>query len=443
MNTQLYEIEITKELSLTPGDIVALAGDFFAEPDKPISFGADTGLDSKEARFKSSCGKLIHSPEKTSNIQKVVDRIREDAEAARPSARWRIRFVKKILDSTDLNNIIYGYVLADSDKHFWHSPYFKLAFYNFDHFGEEAKTAFLTGHKLACDLATKASLEKDFKIKSNLLKEALLHLLFACHYLTDLFASGHVRTPRKQILNHLVSSQVTNPSIDINAKPDLANISLVNIVLAGIFARKMHDEDNKNGVLVRFENPRDKNWLSFGDNNYYHPKNSDNAALACKTVLIALTDLVLAYNQKTTQIDKTNLSNYVPTDKDAGNEQAGKMPMFHVKNNQLIGRGDIVENIKRKGVIQGIKSSSVSDNALSYTYAGLRLFNVKVIPAGQSAATMVMNAGQTAAKKLAEAKDKTSQKVVETVQQVQLKTQEAVDDLYDKIVAIQPKCTFL
>lgn len=447
--TQLFKVEITKDLFLTPGDIVALAGDFFGDPNKPIAFGEDedkakkddVNADTKENRFRKAYSTLMNSPQRTGQIKKVIAHIRDDAEAVKPDAHWKIKLKKKIVDATDANNIKYAYELKDES--FWHSPYFKLAFTNFDHFGEEARVAYLTGHKLAIEFAKKAGLEKDPIEKRDLVKKALLHELFACHFLTDLFASGHVRTPRKEILNYLVETQTPKdgPVKDIRATPNLINISTVNLMVAGFFARKMHDEDNDKGVYVKHQKADSKPWLSFGDNNYFKPLNNENAKQASDTMLAALKDLVLAYNQQETRLDK-NLNEYVPTANGAGNEEANRAPMFKIEKNTILCRGDIFNNIGEKGIVAGTKDA-IPYVPLTMGLMGCRFFNVKVIPAGQVATAKAIEAGTTAVTKVVETGQKVVEKTQHAVQQAQELGEQAMQNLYDKMVEMQPTCNFV
>ena len=68
----------------------------------------------------------------------------------------------------------------------------KLAQDNHDHFLPYAKDAYLTGHLLALNKAKEAS-EYAGKENKRFLHEALSLDGFACHFLTDCFASGHIR----------------------------------------------------------------------------------------------------------------------------------------------------------------------------------------------------------------------------------------------------------
>ena len=64
---------------------------------------------------------------------------------------------------------------------------------NMDHFGEDAWRTYKAGHTIALRKA-KAGTRNPEK-----LKEAYMYDAFALHYLTDQFASGHVRSPREAL----------------------------------------------------------------------------------------------------------------------------------------------------------------------------------------------------------------------------------------------------
>ena len=61
-----------------------------------------------------------------------------------------------------------------------------------DHFGKDAWTTYKAGHSLALRFA------KEGKGDVEKLKKAYLYDAFALHYLTDQFASGHIRTARPE-----------------------------------------------------------------------------------------------------------------------------------------------------------------------------------------------------------------------------------------------------
>ena len=69
----------------------------------------------------------------------------------------------------------------------------KLALTNHDHFQPHAKFAYLAGHELALACAKQAGLSDDEEERKNGLEEAYAIDWFTCHFLTDSFASGHMR----------------------------------------------------------------------------------------------------------------------------------------------------------------------------------------------------------------------------------------------------------
>ena len=73
-----------------------------------------------------------------------------------------------------------------------------------DHFGVWAQDVYTIGHSIALDLA-ESGREKapDGKVRSSCerltaLQEAYLAEAFAAHYMTDLFAAGHLRASRRE-----------------------------------------------------------------------------------------------------------------------------------------------------------------------------------------------------------------------------------------------------
>ena len=70
-----------------------------------------------------------------------------------------------------------------------------LASNNFDHFMPFAREAYEVGHKLALEKAREASHAASGS-EELILQEAYSIDAFACHFLTDSFASGHIRSVR-------------------------------------------------------------------------------------------------------------------------------------------------------------------------------------------------------------------------------------------------------
>ncbi len=399
----LYEITLPGGNSnILVGDVVALAGDFFSTDDyEPIGFGATTadnkgGEDECTKRFKNAYANLFN-PDKNKQqiVTDIVAHIRQEAEEHHEHFSFSVKLIKKKVHE-QTSNIMYGLERADEKtlKGIWHSPYFDLALKNFDHFGDEAKKAYIAGHKLALTKASAAGHEANAAKKQELLKEALLLEMFACHFLTDLFAAGHLRTPRKELLNHIMGK-------DLSHMPDLKTVPYADLVTAGFFAKKMHDEDGKNGVYVKIDKSlktkqKDEKGSTFtasGDGNFFKlGTNNEYALRVCETVMLALSDLLLAYQQKTNEtiLDK-DLSSYLPYPDVAKNVSHRKYPLFSIQSGQVVCRGN---------VSKGIKELIVDTIPCIPTNVGLiacRLFNVKVKPAATAAATSAVAVATAAA----------------------------------------------
>lgn len=401
----IYEIKINETISLTPGDIVALAGDFYGIAKKPISF--ELNEDDQEKRFESAFDTLINNnpeeanqfeervsnsedkEEKLSSLQKIVAHIRHEAESHQEHADWTLQFKRKIAKTPliPIVGITYTdiqYALesnADNlDNSFWHSPYFELSVTNFDHFGKEAQKAYLAGHRIAIRLAGKAGKAENKEEKISLLKQALLRELYACHFLTDLFAAGHIRTPRKELLNSLIGSK------NLDSTPDLESVSSLNLTIAGFFAKRSHDRDGEKGIYVK--SPKYGNWLAFGDGNYSDKRNKDNAKITCETVLIAFNDLIRAYrnNSKNNlsnemlQLDSIeNLQKYIP-EADEKENNSHNPPLFIVdKDKNEIRCGSTIGNAIKE-VNPSHLMDSVVCNAQHAVLIGLSIFNTSFKP---------------------------------------------------------------
>lgn len=82
--------------------------------------------------------------------------------------------------------------------------YLKLAYWNFDHFRPDSVSAYKLWHQQAINIAREAYQllgklgEKDSLVE-NKVHLAYLYNAFADHFLTDSFTAGHIRVPRKEL----------------------------------------------------------------------------------------------------------------------------------------------------------------------------------------------------------------------------------------------------
>ncbi|RFN51771.1 phosphatidylcholine-hydrolyzing phospholipase c [Fusarium flagelliforme] len=104
--------------------------------------------------------------------------------------------------------------------------YLDLAKINWDHFGQDARTAYNACHSVALQVAASGDLTLAYAMNA-----------FGDHFLQCSFASGHMRTPRRKLHD-------TTGAADLRAK-------------------FMHDEDNAIGLSVR--SPIGREWHTFVD----------------------------------------------------------------------------------------------------------------------------------------------------------------------------------
>ena len=164
----LHYLKLPNGLEMTFGQIIALAGDFYGIPKHPIidpSKGMNESDSERQQRFLAAYNSLAREPklELQEELNKEITRIRRKGERI-----W-----------------LKGVTIQ-------HGRIYKLAEYNHDHFVPYSKDAYLTGHQLALDKARQANKYGGNERKA-LLHEAYSLDAFACHFLTDSFASGHMR----------------------------------------------------------------------------------------------------------------------------------------------------------------------------------------------------------------------------------------------------------
>lgn len=162
--------------------------------------------------------------------------------------------------------------------------YLKLAQYNYDHFGNNAVKSYITGHTLALEYASKATNVEG-------LKYAYFIEGYADHFLTDLFATGHSRTPRVEIVNYCAN---------LGQGP------------ASFLTKLMHDQDGTTGLTL--VNGKGETWFGTGDENFYTPANKDNKVRALSVVQQSVDQIYNAYVSKNanTTINNAEMKKVMP-----------------------------------------------------------------------------------------------------------------------------------
>lgn len=187
------KIEELRVLTLPNGveinfeEIVALAGDYYGLPNQPIIDPAFNDVDPEDAgrhqRFRDAYNTLARTPknELQNELDKLLETLKKEIEtgAAVDASTW---------DEITGGVWMFGAPVINGRM-------MQLAENNSDHFLPHAKHAYLVGHQLAIDKAREAGNycgdEKDEQ--KRFLHEAFSLEAFSCHFLTDSFASGHIR----------------------------------------------------------------------------------------------------------------------------------------------------------------------------------------------------------------------------------------------------------
>jgi hypothetical protein len=252
-------------VTLTYGQIVALGGDLYGTPGElPISAGGS--LDEQLQLFRAAHATLVAGDR--AELARILQLL--DFESSRvlgtsaPAAAFAA--LGHELDC-QWNEATGGAPASQGLLGLTTQPgrYMRLASRNLDHFGADAVAAYRAGHTAACLLA------------STDLNAALAMNAHADHFLSDLFASGHIRTPRR-VLN------------------DYAwNLSEVidRVTIGALLSRAMHDEENAQGLVVTSAARPGRSWSAFGDSQALEPKAAENAQEVVAALQVSV-DEVLA-----------------------------------------------------------------------------------------------------------------------------------------------------
>ena len=118
--------------------------------------------------------------------------------------------------------------------------YMQLSQDNLDHFGADAVKSYSAGH-LAAMMVVIKTMGADAFARRAALEQAYAINAFADHFLTDLFSAGHIRTPRRALVEKMPNDPFS----------------------AGLCALVMHDEENAAGLNVA--NAAGDRWKAYGD----------------------------------------------------------------------------------------------------------------------------------------------------------------------------------
>ena len=182
---ELRVLTLPNDVEIEFGQIIALAGDFYGLPKQPIidpSKGQNEEDSGRQKRFRDAYNALANAPkdELMEELNKLLATLEKESKNG------------KTIDAKTWDEITGGKWLGPLPVK--EGRMLQLAENNHDHFLPHAKDAYLTGHQLAIEKAKEAgNFCRSDKDKRKRLHEAFSLEAFACHFLTDSFASGHIR----------------------------------------------------------------------------------------------------------------------------------------------------------------------------------------------------------------------------------------------------------
>lgn len=260
--------------SFSFGQILALAGDFYGLPSQPISDAS--GDAAQQQRFIQAFNTLYDEPLVfgTSMALNILSIIQDQSnavnaavaqiQAAQPKATdvWSQAYSQT--NAGDQFDQRYNLATGASNVVPWWASkgrYLQLAATNWDHFGTHAVATYRAGHACALQAAANGDYQRAYFLEA-----------FACHFLTDLFSAGHLRTPRKTL-------HTNNPAADL-------------------CSRLMHDEDSYNGLVVQDNSANPTSWIAYGDKRLNDTLNATNFSRARNAVQISLNEVINALSAR-------------------------------------------------------------------------------------------------------------------------------------------------
>lgn len=304
--TDLTKLPLSNGYELTFGEIIALSGDFYATLNA-ISDGPD-----RQTVFLEHFATLDN--EKDGQAKKILAIIGQE-----------IAMINKALKNGTLpsdgyealgntTNVEYNVatgggsrVGSEVSKYFPNiniiniEPQGRMMYIadvNWDHFAYNGMSwnAYFAGHKLAMQVASLAGKTNNF----DGLKRAYAMDAFACHYLSDHFAGGHLRTPRKML--HYGTSYY-----DVWSQ-----------TVGDYLSKLMHDEDNRLGVMVQNNACFNKNskvscnkWMAYGDAYMADPENAENLKMQFAALQQSIDEVWQSFVAKAPV--KSTVYDYIPS----------------------------------------------------------------------------------------------------------------------------------
>ncbi len=308
-------LHLPNGLNLTYGEIVSM-GDFYEILSSPVSqVQSDT---ERKARFLAAFLSFTEEAAVISEVNQILGVVHDEMNILNEGIKkgeTTEEIYKKIGNDNERKlNCITGGGCNSLTWFLYPGRYLSLANQGYDHFGDNAWITYKTGHDLALKQATLAHQTNDLKK----LEIAYAMDAFASHFLSDRFASGHIRTPHQALLDHVTPGTIGS-------------------ILAGY----MHSEENARSIHVH--NERGDHWIAYGDKSYFNPINAQHRNLINETLQASVNQIFAAYQSGSINVDDT-VSKLIPQPDETGNHsQQDISPLFYWDNStsKLMRRSDM------------------------------------------------------------------------------------------------------
>lgn len=299
-------------LNFSYGEILTI-GDFYGIVDQPISQGKTAS--ERRARFINSFSTFAYNPDAKSESKKIMAVIHNEMNAVEEGMKRGENpedILSKMSNDNDRQyNCITGGGCTTSAWWLMPGRYMNLLNSNYDHFGDHAYISYLAGHQVALAQAAAAHVSGDIKQ----LELAYAMNAFASHFLSDRFASGHIRVPRLEMVDHVTPGTI-----------------------GSLLSSYMHEEESQYGLHVY--NARGDTWMAYGDKYYFSPQSEEHRRLLHEALQESATQIYTAYQTGSADIpDQANKLLPMPIEtNNAANMDISPLFYWDKTNNKLMRR---------------------------------------------------------------------------------------------------------
>jgi len=295
-----YTFHLPNGVQLTYGEMLSM-GDFYGIPGKPTSL--EKTESDRENHFRDIFKTLATDYHTVIEAPQILAVIHEEQSAVDEGLKKGEKpetIYRQISDHLNREwNAITG---GSGTGPLWYldeGRYLKLAAADIDHFGQYALLAYQAGHQVALQEALNARLKND----THELELAYAMNAFACHYLSDLFASGHLRSPRYELYSMVTPSTV-----------------------GSLLVTYMHDEEDQYGLHVHDQ--QNHRWISYGDRFYFDPQSAENRVRQKIALQTSADEIFSAYETGVIPVDQ--VTSFIPEpDENGSDSQNDISPLFY------------------------------------------------------------------------------------------------------------------